>query len=187
MKTKIYVPAIVLVFFVASIFLLLFNQGINAQNQGNDTINKPDVHISVNKKTDEKGNITEYDSTYSYSYSTHSNNEKDIDSIMRNFQNDFNFKFFNGKMFRDNSKDDIFSISPFGNDSTFSHFQNIDKILKAHMEAMMQEQDKMMKMFFNDGFFNNEPVLKVPEEAEPNDKKVTPAPKNESFKPTLEI
>jgi hypothetical protein len=34
----------------------------------NDSLNKPNVNVKVNKEFDEKGNLTRYDSSYSYSY-----------------------------------------------------------------------------------------------------------------------
>jgi hypothetical protein len=186
MKTKKYIPVIVLVvFMVVLVSCVFFDQGINAQNQDQDSIRKPDIHISVNKKTDEKGNITEYDSTYSYSYSSNSNNDKIIDSLMQKFHSDFGFFDENNVVPRSNQ--DLFFKSPFRNDTSFGQFQNIDKMMKTQMEAMMREQDKMMKMFFNDDFFSHEPVLKVPDGVAPKENNQDVKPKNENYKPVVEL
>jgi hypothetical protein len=48
---------------------MLFYQTIQAQEVKKSNPNKPDIRVKVNKEFDDKGNMTRYDSTYSYSWS----------------------------------------------------------------------------------------------------------------------
>jgi hypothetical protein len=188
MATKKFIPVIILVvFLMVSVPMILLNQGISAQNQGKDSINNPDVHISVNKKTDEKGNITEYDSTYTYSYHSKNSNEAVFDSIMHNFQNQFDLHKFGHNFMDEDFKNNFFSNSPLANDSNFHHFGDFDRMMHAHMVDMMKEQEEMMKMLFNDDLFRNEPILKVPEGVVPDKKEQRPDPKKEKYSPVVEL
>ena len=64
----------------------------NKIEETGDTLNKPQVKIKVNKQFDDKGNIVEYDSTYSYYYSSPGGNLKHLsnDSVYNGFRSFFN-------------------------------------------------------------------------------------------------
>lgn len=89
-----------------------------------DTVNKPKIKVDVNKRFDEKGRLVQFDSTYSYFYSSpkgivHLNN----DSVFSNFQSFFN-KSYPG-IFKDQNR------AIFFNDSLFKYdFFNEDYFLK---------------------------------------------------------
>lgn len=52
-----------------------------------DTTAKPKLNVRVNKKYDKKGNLVQYDSTYSYFYnSPEFNNSISNDSVYSNFK-----------------------------------------------------------------------------------------------------
>jgi hypothetical protein len=68
-------------------FLVFFNcQGQETQQKNKESAIKPDENIQVNKEYDDQGNLTRYDSIYSYSYSS---NGKLNDSIKMQFQKSF--------------------------------------------------------------------------------------------------
>lgn len=91
-----------------------------------DTANKPKIKVNVNKRFDNKGRLMQFDSTYSYFYSSpkglvHLNN----DSVFNNFQSFFN-KSYPG-VFKDQNRDIFF------NDSLFKYdFFNDDYFLKRY-------------------------------------------------------
>ncbi|RMG76942.1 MAG: hypothetical protein D6707_11720 [Bacteroidetes bacterium] len=114
--------------------------GANAQQK------EPDIRINVNKKYDENGNLIEYDSTYTYFYSNANVSETEIDSIMQQFMNYFNFTypsiiqnhfntlFFNDSLMNDFFYDDFFEQRFLLNDQYF--------------RQMMQEMDSIKNAFF---------------------------------------
>ena len=115
---------------IALSFTLL---GCNGQTgkQNGDSVNKgtnPQTSIKVDKKYDSKGNLINYDSTYSYYYSNIKDNKGLEDSIFANFKNQFNNKYF-------------FSTNPYFNDFFFQ-----DSLLK---------YDFYRKDFFINRFRNN--------------------------------
>jgi hypothetical protein len=87
----------------------------NAQDKKEDSTlkNEPKEKWSVNKKVDENGNITHYDSTYSWTYSTQDGNLStvNLDSIMNSFDDFFKHK------------------SPFNWNQDFSFFPSNDSLL----------------------------------------------------------
>jgi len=108
--------------------------GCNGQKKQKEALSKPDVaadstlnpkvDVKVNKKFDEKGNLIQYDSTYSYFYSSPGFKENGMnrDSVFNDFkmrfQNDYrgllddniNSTFFTDSLFKyDFFNDDYFS------------------------------------------------------------------------------
>jgi len=79
-----------------------------------DTVGKPKVDVRVNKRYDDKGNVIQFDSTYSYFYSSPGMKRNSIssDSLFGNFkfpllrqyqglmEKDMNNIFFNDSMFK---------------------------------------------------------------------------------------
>ena len=187
MKTKVK-SIVIFGAIVLIIGIILSNEGIIAQK--NTKENKPNVNITVNKKTDKDGNITQYDSTYSYSWSGNSQNPKEMDSIFQNFDKQFG----NHRLLIPNSKFDndssFFSDKPFlFSDSLFfsHHFgSNNNQKMMQHINEMMRQQEAMMNMFFNNQPFGHEPILKVPDDIQSQpQQKVTP--KNQSYNNGIEL
>lgn len=86
----------------------------------NDSINRPQENIKVNKEYDKNGNLISYDSTYSYSYSSSSMDEMDPqkkDSLLNEFKSFFKES---GSMCGDSFFNDFFAADSVGNSSLFS-------------------------------------------------------------------
>jgi hypothetical protein len=114
-----------------AISLTLMNCNGQTKNPGGERDNKsanPQTSVKVDKKYDSKGNLIKYDSTYSYYYSNVKDNKNLNDSILNNFKNHFNSKYF-------------FSTDPYFNDFFFQ-----DSLLK---------YDFYRKDFFMNRFRNN--------------------------------
>src|SRR3954463_16604290 len=110
---------------------------------GDDTT-KPDIKINVNKQYDSKGNIVQYDSTYSYSYSTPNGRMKNIsnDSIYKQFQSFFNEKYQNFlKPQQDHifSTDSLFKYDFLNNDYFYKRFEKNQKLF----ENMFKQMDSI--------------------------------------------
>lgn len=134
MKTLKFIP-----------FFFLFFYNCTAQNKQKTTEKalKPDENIQVNKEYDEQGNLTKYDSIYSYSYSS---NGKLNDSLKMQFLKHFNnHSFFNDSFFDDLFKQD--SITGHFNPKNFFYdgFMNQDEQIK----NMIKRMDSIQQQFFN--------------------------------------
>lgn len=166
---------------ICLINILLLLQSAQAQDIKKSNPNKPDVRVKVNKEFDDKGNLTRYDSTYSYSWSGSGQVPINADSIFGKsngslwFGNDsaFNHTFF----FNDNQLNEILKFySRQGllpdNDSLessrykdfFKHHQafadpffDVDPFnsFEKQLEEMMKQKQDIM-----DQFFNQRPELK---------------------------
>jgi hypothetical protein len=103
-----------------------------------DTTLKPKADIRVNKKFDDKGNLIQYDSTYSYFYSSPGfKNSISSDSVFGNFK----------LPLRNDYKDllDENMNSLFFNESLFKYdFYNNDYFLKRY-ELNMQQFENMFR------------------------------------------
>jgi hypothetical protein len=90
------------------------NEKAQQQIALNDTTDKPKVEVKVNKKYDDKGNLVQFDSTYSYYYSSpgFKRNSISSDSLFGSFKmplrnqydslmdQNMNNIFFNDSMFK---------------------------------------------------------------------------------------
>lgn len=122
-------------------FLLFFNCSGQQKNEENNV--KPDENITVNKAYDEEGNLTRYDSIYSYSYSS---NGKLNDSIKMQFQRHFkNHSFFNESFYDDFFERDSISGEFNHENFFFDGFMNQDEGIK----SMMKRMDSIQQLFFN--------------------------------------
>ena len=105
-----------------------------------DTVNKPKISVKVNKRYDEKGRVVQFDSTYSYFYSSpggpaYSSN----DSIFNNFQSFFDKSF--STIFKNQNSDIFF------NDSLFKYdFFNDDYFLKRYQLNQKSFEDFYKRM-----------------------------------------
>ena len=114
--------------------------------------NEPEYKIDVQREYDEDGNLKRYDSTYIYSWSGPGN--IDLDSVMKNFKNNFDFDFLGPDM-------DFHSYSfdqPLFNDSTGS------SVLPENFHHYFHSFNfPEFKDFFHEDFFNspgNENIMK---------------------------
>ncbi len=120
-----------------------------------DNKNEPKISIKVNKQTDKNGNITRYDSTYEWSWTGNGKVPSNVDSMLNKIQDQFSFnQFGDNDMFKmpfDNN-DSSFVSDNYGEmfEKEFGNFDNINQLIKS--------QRKMME-----NFFNNAPILTVPE------------------------
>ncbi|MFG6686001.1 hypothetical protein ACGK9U_05415 [Mariniflexile sp. HNIBRBA6329] len=132
--------------FIPIFFFLFYNCNAQTKQNSEEKALKPDENIQVNKEYDEFGNLTKYDSIYSYSYSS---NGKLSDSIKLKFKNHFsNHSFFNDSFFDDFFKQD--SITGHFNPHNFFYdgFINQDE----HIKSMMKRMDSIQQQFFNHNF-----------------------------------
>ena len=154
-----------------SIMTVLCMSGCNAQENKSGESTKeslqakpqPKESWSVDKEVDEYGNITRYDSTYTWSYSNMEGDSVsiDVDSVMRSFNNYFNRNFPSiwGQGF----------MSPMWNDSLFHRDFFMDDYFHRRwrndffdMDGMMQRMDSLHHRFF----MENYPGAVVPQESE---------------------
>jgi len=120
--------------------------------------NEPKVDIKVNKKYDDYGNLIQYDSTYSYIYSSPNSdiNSLEIDSIIGNFKPYF---YNNIPDIFDNSLDNFFNSKPFSNEDFFNNdffekqFQFHNKLL----EDMINKMDSIRNEFLKQQYPNIKP------------------------------
>ncbi|MEP3837028.1 MAG: hypothetical protein ABJM36_05245 [Algibacter sp.] len=147
------------------LFCLLFFNCSGQDKQKNEALAlKPDENITVNKEYDENGNLTRYDSIYSYSYS---NNGKLTDSLKIEFQKYFNsHSFFNDSFFKDFFDQDPdskqFNSENFFHDGFMNHNRQI--------EQMMRRMDSIQQLFFNQ---HSKPIIPAePETPKPNTEKI---------------
>ncbi len=122
--------------FYFKIFAVLFVIISNSNNTHaqNKSESKPDVHINVNREFDKDGNITKYDSTYTWSWSS-DGGQNINDSISAKFPD-----IINNKMFFKNPFSNQFSFfndtTLFDNDLMFGNFEK-------QMQDMIQRQQQM--------------------------------------------
>jgi hypothetical protein len=113
--------------------------------------NIPQTNIKVDKQYDKDGNLLKYDSTYSYYYSNVKSDINLRDSILNNFKNQFNKRYF-------------FSEDPFFNDLFFEDsllmydFYKKDFFLNRfrnnmnRMDSLFRDMDSLKNNFFNKQF-----------------------------------
>lgn len=119
--------------------------------ESNSGSNIPQTNIKVDKQYDKDGNIIKYDSTYSYYYSNVKSDTNLRDSILNNFKNKFNQRYF-------------FSDDPFFNDLFFvdsllmydfykkDFFLNRFRNNTRWMDSLFRNMDSLKNSFFNKQF-----------------------------------
>lgn len=137
-------------FLLLSFFLYSFiNQNDNSKNYSPDNddslkINQPKIDVKVNKKFDEKGNMIQYDSSYSIIYSS-----PGTDIQFYNLDNDSIFSQFKNSM----QENDF-----------FKHFPDMDfqnDFFKMDTWDNMKRMQEMMNKMFPD--FNRDTLLIKPQ------------------------
>lgn len=108
--------------------------------------NNPHVDIKVNKQYDENGNIIQYDSTYTYYYSSDGNIPDSVN---------FNFNFPNNSLFVDPFSDMKFNIP-----LTFEEFFNNDNLFNdPFFNEFNSNYDKLiedLKQRLDSIYYNNQ-------------------------------
>lgn len=159
LKTKIGFGIGSLIIMIITLFFVL-SQNITGQKKGDPAKsdkNQPKVDIKVNKQVDKNGNITQYDSTYTWAWSGNGEIPADIDSIFKSMQSNFNYSIFN---------DSLFFSMPFGlnhfqlSDSTWDlgHFRNFFDEDFGNLDKFMEQHNKLIEKYFH-----RKPYLKIPE------------------------
>ena len=115
------------------VFFLISNFSFSQLEVYIDTIknNSPNESWNVNKKYDKNGNIIQYDSSYSYSYSS-TGEYLNIDSLITNF-----------------GINNFFS-NPFDLDSSFNFHNQKSRMMENFFNEFME-----IDSFFNNFFYNN--------------------------------
>lgn len=133
----------------------------------NDSLQKqsqPKIQVKVNKVYDENGNVVRYDSVYTWSY--HSGNQIDVDSLMRKFM----------PYFQEHLKDSlaggfIHPVFPLTDSTLMLDFFNNDHFFDQWHEQLfdlkhqMQVMDSLKRQFFKQ--FLREPAGKHRAEPKP--------------------
>lgn len=142
--------------YLALALLICLNVSCNGQNNKKETTSKtaekvPPGDWKVNKQYDDKGNLIQYDSIYSWSSSNTYNNLSEIekDSIISNYKSKSlsSFSTFPKQMRMDSLFVDDFFNDDFFNDDFFSSdfgedFMQLDKI-----RDKMQQQQQFFKKY----------------------------------------
>jgi hypothetical protein len=128
-----------------------------------DTANRPKVKVNVNKRFDDKGRVVQFDSTYSYFYSSpkgtaHSTN----DSIFNNFQSFFNKSY--PSIFKDQNKDiffndSLFKYDFFNDDYFFKRYQLNQKNFEGFYKRMDSLKQNYMQHVYPNGYQKKERTL----------------------------
>ncbi len=124
--------------------------GCNGQS-GNSKIQSkedlPNQNIVVNKEYDDNGNLVNYDSTYSYYYSTIKQDSVLEDSIFNNFMNQFNrsYSFSDHPFFKNFFfEDSLMMFDFYKKDFFYDRFRNNME----RMDSLFREMDIMKNDFF---------------------------------------
>lgn len=140
--------------YLALALLICLNVSCNGQNNKKETTSKtaekvPTGDWKVNKQYDDKGNLIQYDSIYSWSSSNTYNNLSEIekDSIISNYKSKFlsSFSTFPKQMrmdslFVDDFFNDDFFSSDFGED-----FMQLDKIRDKMQQQFLKKYSSKVK------------------------------------------
>ncbi|HXS36846.1 MAG TPA: hypothetical protein VN721_09105 [Flavipsychrobacter sp.] len=144
---------------IAAVLMAFCITGCNAQeHKDNKVISKqsgsqPVIGSKVTKKYDDKGNVIGYDSTYVWSYSNKSGNMQhvEVDSVMKQFQKQFDSSFpsiFNEQFGKTIWDDSLF----YKNFIRPDYFMNKWKDQSFDIGRMMQQMDSMRDQFFDKNY-----------------------------------
>jgi hypothetical protein len=192
MKTKNFTQSGVLLAIAAISGVLCFFRPASAQEVDKKDPGKPDVKIKVNKEYDNKGNVTRYDSTYSYSWSGNGQIPADADSLLKGFSHHFYFgnsadSVFNGMGFEGLFGNDPFFSQPFSrNEKQFEEFFNRNlfpadssfednpaDFFNRDFREMIKQQQQRMEQFYKQLYFDSDSLKITPGDTIPS-RKTTP-------------
>ena len=167
-------------------FSFLANQSF-AQEVNKSKQTKPDVKIKVNKEFDDKGNVTRYDSTYSYSWSSNGQFSTNIDSLFMGFNHSFRV----GGEF-DSMLNNFGFDWPFGENDMFTqpfanHNKQLEEFFRNHQTPadstfggmnkesftrdfweMQQQHQKLMEEFFHQFKIHRDSLIINPNDTIPS-------------------
>lgn len=124
-----------------------------------DSLEKPDVNISVNRRYDDKGNLIGFDSIYSSYHSNIPGSTLRIDSLMRKLDTNFQHYYSQHLEWPYNtlfSRDALHYRWPFRNDLPLKRYDFDDPFLR----GMMQRADSIENHFFQHAQKPPEPLKK---------------------------
>ncbi|NVN94501.1 MAG: hypothetical protein HXX18_04360 [Bacteroidetes bacterium] len=143
-KNWLSFPFFLMISFFLYSFIVIKGNNQNSKHflpDKNDSISvsQPKVDIKVNKKYDEKGNLIQYDSSYSIIYSS-----PNTDVQFFNFENDSLFTRFKNKM----GENDFFNNDFFNNFPEFGLNQDFFQMNPMlNLKQIHEEMIKKMKQF----------------------------------------
>ncbi|MCB0753709.1 MAG: hypothetical protein KDC52_19710, partial [Ignavibacteriae bacterium] len=122
---------------------------INGQKENQDSLstNKPQTKIIVNKEYDDKGNLVNFDSSYSYYYSNMENDSTFGDTAYHSFQDEFFNSFPNiQKPFLDDMffEDSLLTYDFYKDDFFSKRFQFNNK----RFEKLFEKMDSVKNKFY---------------------------------------
>ncbi len=139
-----------IIFFVV-MFAMIFSsceaQKKEKEKNSDNIKTAPKTNIIVNKEYDDNGNLIKYDSTYTYYYSNIEGNPELKDSILNQFKNTFNDKyFFSDEPFFDNLffNDSLLMYDFYKEDFFTKRFNDNMKM----MEQLFMQMDSVKNQFF---------------------------------------
>jgi hypothetical protein len=151
---------------LGSLLCLLMMSGCNGQTKSNDhsgskkdaivvndSVNKPDIQVKVNKQYDKKGNVIRYDSTYSYVYSSpsgkmlHSGSDSIFEHFRTYFHSNYN-SFLEPQLNRIFYNDSLFKYDFFNDDYFSKRYQLNDRLF----ERMYEQMDSLKKDFMDKNY-----------------------------------
>ncbi len=122
--------------------------------QERDTLKGPEIHIQVNKETDDQGNIIRYDSTYTWFWSSGDTLAGDDSTYFRRFfSGPGGWHFGPGMLIPDSLPGFIFS--PFDEDLDPFFFGIPDTSFIRHMEELLRHFMEPSGMWPGDKFFRH--------------------------------
>ncbi len=146
--------------------------------------NQPKIDVKVNRKYDEHGNLVQFDSTYSYVYSSDGNTViMDMDSMMNggDFQQFFNHPFMNDP-FGNNFFNDSLMMgfqNPFGNDPFEMHRKMMEQ-MQQFMQQMPQNREQIPAPPQQKPSRKEKPKIQPKPEPQPQPQPVQPEPTKEN-------
>lgn len=175
-----------------TIVICCYAEQMSAQEVAKSKPNKPDVRIKVNKEFDDKGNLTRFDSTYSYSWSDNGQIPMNADSIFNQFNHSFSFggdvdsvfnqfgfgtPFFNQPFTHSKEQfDKFFKGNQLPADSMF--YSNPNDFFKRDYREILKQQQQLMDQFLKQMYPKGDPRLSPPNDSIPL--KIKP---QDNFKP----
>jgi len=139
-----------------------------AQDENTNTSpNKPNVQIRVNKQTDKDGNITSYDSVYTYTFDGNQADTGLVNSMMKNNLGNMSIRVVPGNAMPS------FMTDPFFQQNNMDMSIDMDR-----MQKMMQKQ--MQELMQNAGMYNMQDFFQKMQKPVPEPKK---CPKQQNCQP----
>jgi hypothetical protein len=122
---------------------------------------KPKIHVNVNKKYDNKGNVIQFDSSYSYSYSSPNGPRLlNNDSVFHQFRNFYDKQFPSFFNQRNNAlffNDSLFKYDFYNDDFFLKRFELNQKVF----QDMYKQMDSVKRNFLQHEYPKGYPQKKI--------------------------